>query len=303
MVVAHSDDEVLFAGGQMARMRKLCIVHTTDSAPSRSIAAGRGFASRRAYARAREAELHAALAAGGIEAECINFGYRDSALCLRLGAAVRRLARLIDARTPEVLLTQAYDGGHIDHDTTAAVVQFALERCEHRPAVWEMGGYYVADGEKSRHRLLPREGDAGIVITLAEAERTSKAAMLARFESQQHVVRNFGVESEVLREVRPHDFGVPPLVGRLGYDDDVGRGVDPVVWRALVSAHQRRREGMLTGTARLLLPWVAMWLLIVTRRQRRLHPRAGRPIERICLVAVKMARRGTGRRVLEAEKS
>ena len=185
MVVSHSDDEVLFAGGQMARMRKLCIVHTTDGARSRGAAAERGFASRRAYARAREAELRAALAAGGIEAECINFGYRDSALCLRLGAAVRRLARLIDARKPEVVLTQAYDGGHIDHDTTAAVVQFALERCDHRPAVWEMGGYYVAGGERVLQRLLPREGDAGIVVTLDGVEQARKAAMMADFRGSE----------------------------------------------------------------------------------------------------------------------
>ncbi len=287
MVVAHSDDEVLFAGGQMAGMRRLCVVHTTDSAPSRSLAAQRGFASRRAYALARAAELRAALAAGGIEAECINLGYRDSALCLHVGAAVRRLAQLIDARKPEVVLTQAYDGGHIDHDTTAAIVQFALERCAHRPAVWEMGGYYVAGGEWVMQRLLPRAVDEAMVVSLNDAERARKTAMLGHFGSQQHLIRQLPIGTEELREVLRYNFALAPMPGRLAYD--VGGGADSAVWRVLVGARERRNRGVLLAGTQLLGAWIAMWLLVATRRQRRLRPRLGQPVEWLCRAAAGVA--------------
>ena len=56
MVVAHPDDETIAAGGSLALMPELLLVHVTDGAPRRL--ADReplGFATPAAYAAAREA--------------------------------------------------------------------------------------------------------------------------------------------------------------------------------------------------------------------------------------------------------
>lgn len=65
VVGAHPDDETIGAGAQLARLRRLTLVHVTDGAPRNGRdAAAAGFADPRAYAEARRAELDAALAAG-----------------------------------------------------------------------------------------------------------------------------------------------------------------------------------------------------------------------------------------------
>ena len=67
VVVAHPDDETLWAGALLGRLQNALLIHLTDGAPADGADAHRlGFASRDAYAAARAAELDTALVALGL---------------------------------------------------------------------------------------------------------------------------------------------------------------------------------------------------------------------------------------------
>ncbi|MGC8522551.1 MAG: PIG-L deacetylase family protein, partial [Steroidobacteraceae bacterium] len=137
LIAAHQDDEVLFAGAQLRKTEALLIVHATDGARSRRDARQSGFFSRRAYAATRQRELRRALAAGAVRAGSVCLNFRAGRSYLHLAAGARRLAALIAEFHPQILLTHSYDGGHIDHDTAAAMTHLGQRLSRSRAKIWE----------------------------------------------------------------------------------------------------------------------------------------------------------------------
>lgn len=283
VIAAHPDDEILFAGAQLSHCRMLTIVHLTDGATSRAIAKSQGFRTRRQYAEARKQELTAALEAGNIEAQCRCLGYRDTYSCLSMSAATRTLSELISTERPDVVLTHAYEGGHIDHDTAAFVAHSAVQFCNIRPELWEMACYHKRNGRRFTHLFPDAENDHSWTITLTPDEREAKRRMLECFRTQQFIINTFPKDIETLRPAPAHDFTTAPFTGPLAYETN-DTGCEGALWRLLTLS---RRQQLSSGTGRTHLSANAvrllMWLTLKSAAFRRDHPSIGTPYERMLL--------------------
>lgn len=234
IVVAHPDDETVGLGAMLDRFADLRLIHVTDGAPrDMGDAAAAGYASRKAYADARAAELDAALAALEFRGSRRALGWVDQEAALHLTSMARTLARELDGRA--LVVTHAHEGGHPDHDACAFAVQAA---CALR----------ARDGARPPARLefptYRREGGSRVIGTFAPGpaagvERAfppsptraaAKRAALARWFSQAAVLAWFDPDApERLRPAPAYDFGAPPAEGALY--DDWGWALTHATWR------------------------------------------------------------------------
>ena len=217
MVVAHPDDETIAAGGSLALMPELLLVHVTDGAPCRLADGERlGFATPAAYAAAREAELQAALAVAGVTPERRPLGVPDQDASFHMGALVEALVRAFAEHGTEVVLTHAYEGGHPDHDASACAAHLAAQRF--RLPVLEFAGYHAGPGGGMRvQHFLPGPPETRIALD-PEASRR-KQAMLDCFATQADILGQFGASVERFRLAPAYDFTAAPHEGPLNYEN------------------------------------------------------------------------------------
>ncbi len=229
IVAAHPDDEVIGAGGLLRHMRNATIIHTTNGSPRDLGDAQRaGFATREAYADARRKELRCALRMAG-EHRDISLDFIDQETMLHLPELCDRLDQLLRELQPDVVLTQPYEGGHPDHDSTA----FAVHRVWQGPLI-EMTSYHARDGHLETGVFL-RDDGAVSEWPLSGEDAARKAQMLGCFTSQQAVLANFPVVTERFRRAPHYNFAEPPHAGVLHYET-LPWGITGERWRALAAA-------------------------------------------------------------------
>jgi N-acetylglucosamine malate deacetylase 2 len=232
IVVAHPDDEVIGAGALLPYLQDVWIVHTTDGSPADLVDATRsGFVSREEYAAARRQELACALRLARVpwqRAVCLRF--TDKETMYHLADLFRGLMEVFARLKPDAVLTQPYEGGHPDHDSTA----FAVHRCLGRSgALFEMTSYHSRDASLETGVFLPN-GETPALRELREEDRARKRKMLACFKSQQSVLRDFPVVPEQFRRAPEYDFTQPPHEGKLHYER-LPWGITGQRWRELAS--------------------------------------------------------------------
>jgi LmbE family N-acetylglucosaminyl deacetylase/uncharacterized coiled-coil protein SlyX len=212
VVVAHPDDETIGAGALLARTVDAHVIVVTDGAPldssmwPRELAAG----TREEYGQIRREELQLAMAEAGIGRERVHLlGVPDGEAAEHIGPITRQLVRLFDRLTPGLVITHAYEGSHIDHDSTALAVHLAMaEGRRGRPL--EAALYHGAGVSIAVHEFLPG-GPPDCVLVLKGRPQDIKKRMLARYVSQRQYDAYFGTELERYRHAPAYDFGVSPM--------------------------------------------------------------------------------------------
>ncbi|HEY8612961.1 MAG TPA: PIG-L deacetylase family protein [Roseomonas sp.] len=242
LVVAHPDDETLGAGAVLPLFHRLLLVQVTDGAPRNlEDARAAGFDSAADYAQARQRELDAALAAGGVCASRVVLGAADQRASLDMAALARALAKQLRDHDARVVLTHPYEGGHPDHDAVAfcarAAVSILARDGVEPPALVEMPFYHAAPDGWAVGRFLPG-GSAQTVLELTADERVRKRAMMDAFVSQAATLSQFPINEELFRPAPDYEFTAPPHEGTLLYER-FPWGMDGARWRLLAAGALR----------------------------------------------------------------
>ena len=240
LVVAHADDETLWAGAAIPRLSRLTLVHLTDSAPVDSIDAVRlGFSSRGDYARARAAELDAALAVLGGLPHRLAYGVPDKQCIEYVEAIVERLVR--DLPSVAAILMHPYEGGHPDHDTAALAVRIAARQIERgtgrAPALVEFACYHAHEGARCFGCFSPDPACPEQVRPLSAPDRARVERALAEHRTQADVIDGWCPRMERWRAAPTYEFASPPPPGTSLYDG-FGWAMTSTRWR------QRAQEAL-----------------------------------------------------------
>ncbi|HWK64995.1 MAG TPA: PIG-L family deacetylase [Rhizobiaceae bacterium] len=244
IVVAHPDDETIGIGGHLGRLHPTHIVHVTDGAPRNGRDATKlGFYTRSAYAAARRAEVTAAIAEAGIEANAlISFGIPDQEAARHMASIARRLQMLITKARPSFICTHAYEGGHPDHDAIALAVNAACLTLDclgrPRPQIIEMAFYRASPTGAVFQDFSPDIPDTVLEIRLDDAAIALKQRMLEHFVTQKRLLASFSTQIERFRAAPAYDFSQPPNGGLLLYEQ-WQLGVTGGEWLRLAEAAAR----------------------------------------------------------------
>lgn len=232
LVVAHPDDETLFAGSALARLTDITVILVTDGAPEDMGDARRaGFATGQDYAAARAAEMQAALAVLAPHARLVSYRVPDQRTVERLGEVTRRLAD--DLAAMALVLTHPYEGGHPDHDAVACAVHRAAARLgAGAPAIVEFACYACFDGLREFGRFVPHPAAPEQVRPLDPADRDRLERALAAHATQAAVFGRWRPLAEHWRAAPAYDFAAPPP-GETCLYDQFGWPLTSARWRAL----------------------------------------------------------------------
>ena len=236
VVAAHSDDEAIGLGAHLRSLQHLqVLIHVTDGAPrNEQDARNGGFTSWADYATARSGESARAMEIAGAKGNRENLGIADQQTIHNIEPISNQLAALLRALRPDIVITHPYEGGHPDHDSTAASVHAACAilraDSERVPRIAEFASYYAGPDGLEVERFLGETSTDDFL--LSESERERKLEIFKCYESQAHVLQAFPCRREPVRWAPRYNFSLPPHAGKLNYEQ-FDWGVDGETWRKL----------------------------------------------------------------------
>jgi LmbE family N-acetylglucosaminyl deacetylase len=166
--MAHPEDALLGAWSVVSALPRSRVVIATRGACERLAAALRTGDAELAFARAglpRE------------RLECLGFEAMD--LVRRLPELREALRERLALAAPAWVITHAFEGGHPDHDATAAAAHLALARVRGAPLLVEVPCAHAADGRALGGRFLDAAPGGEVEVALGPTLRAAKAHALA----------------------------------------------------------------------------------------------------------------------------
>ncbi len=213
--------------------RQFAVIHVTDGAPrSGDDVRAAGCATWQEYAALRRRELEKALdAAGGSDYASLCLGYPDQEAVFHVPELAVRLAEMFERLCPAIVFTHAYEGGHPDHDASAAAVHAAVGLLKAPCKIAEFTGYHAgANGMECECFLEDGVDIAPRPLTYRESQW--KRALLNCYPSQARVLAQFPLRHEPTRPAPLYDFTRAPHDGALYYER-FDWGMNPAEWRTL----------------------------------------------------------------------
>lgn len=242
IVAAHPDDEAIGLGVRLAEMHDITgILHVTDGAPRSGPDIQRaGCRSWEEYAILRRREFEKALAVSGAQSKHILcLGIPDQQASFQIRELATELAEILAWLHPDTVFTHSYEGGHPDHDATAAGVHAARQLLGGTFTVYEFTSYHARGTRMECECFLEANRATVVERGLTVEERRRKRNIFACHASQQHVLKNFPLGAEPIRIAPEYDFTQPPHPGMLYYEQ-FQWGVTGAQWRTLVSTAFRQ---------------------------------------------------------------
>jgi LmbE family N-acetylglucosaminyl deacetylase len=217
LVIAHADDEVIGAGGQLHRWPNVCFVHVTNSSPpSLEDARNAGCSASHEYAQLRRAEFRRVLRHLNLREErATELDFGDQQAAFQLDSLTEKIKTVLGDLSPDIVLTHSFEGGHPDHDATAFAVHAA--RDSNWPLI-EMAGYHNARGYFCAGEFLPEVSTEEVGRDLLPAERAQKDFFFSRYTSQSSTLALFPIRHERFRAAPTYDFCRAPHPGQLYYE-------------------------------------------------------------------------------------
>jgi len=224
VVAAHPDDEVIGMGGHLKYIEQKTIIHITDGAPRNMVdAQSLGFVDRETYARVRREELLSVLKSIGVTGDnAYSLGFVDQESARHMVEITKGLYELLITIRPDYIITHAYEGGHPDHDAAALSVWAAcrllkLSGCV-TPRVIEFTSYYNNNGQMATGTFLPHPKLIPEVAVLTGEQKRMKKMMIAKYRTQEKILRAFETDRERFRWAPAYNFLKPPHDGKLWYE-------------------------------------------------------------------------------------
>jgi N-acetylglucosamine malate deacetylase 2 len=195
----------------LQRASEALVVFATDGAPPR-YGFERRFGSLQRYSAARFQEAEKALKAlphASFQRLSAQDGgcFVDQHLFLSLSKSFKSLCQLAHAFSPDLLVSHAFEGGHIDHDACHVLAWQAGRtlklRCLEFPLYWRS-----PDG-KDVFQQFRDDGDEEFTLDLSPGELLLKRQMLDSYATQRVVTSVFEPNAERFRPMAAAD-GVKP---------------------------------------------------------------------------------------------
>jgi N-acetylglucosamine malate deacetylase 2 len=206
--VAHPDDEVIGCSGLMQRAAGAMVVFAVDGAPPH-YGFERRYGSLRNYSRQRFEEASRALG-------CIPHTvfrrlkrtdgsyFLDQHLFQELAEAFLSLRGMAREYLPSIIVSHAYEGGHVDHDACSFLALKAAESLA--VPLLEFPLYWRSESGHDTFQEFRESQGHEFVIDLTAAELRVKYRMLAEYRTQKELMSVFRSEKERFRHAVTRDY-------------------------------------------------------------------------------------------------
>jgi N-acetylglucosamine malate deacetylase 2 len=211
VLAAHPDDETIACSGLLQRAAASLVVFAVDGAPPHYGFENK-FGSLRGYSETRFAEASRALS---FVPRCSmrrlskhdGTWFLDQHLFLELREAFGCLVQMAREFSPDLLVSHAFEGGHIDHDACHVLAECTARALNSESLEFPL--YWRSEDRRDVFQEFRDGADGEFVLQLSQEEIRVKRRMLSEYRSQKNLMSVFRLEPERFRRVLRTDHREP----------------------------------------------------------------------------------------------